>query len=211
MAEIQPQQIANFFTKAHVEKCRELWNSPEFPQAFTSFCQSCVFTNVENRLMLDEIGGVDLVLDVLRDGKRMHPHMIIRSWTILQNFVLVNRVDEPLEMKPIEIFVEKGGVELATIELSRNEPRWGQTILTTLAWTSTNENVVPRVIASGVHKVGIRYVREAHPNFMDISMSFIRSASAAKSCRAALRADGALEAFLAYVECSKSEDQIMMR
>jgi hypothetical protein len=197
------------FSKQYVQRCRELWNQPEFSNTFTLFYQNCQFTNVESRLRLEEIDGVQLSLDVIRDEKE--PVAVGRAWLILQNFVLVHSVDDLDEMKPIDIFVQRGGVELAAIELSRAEPRWTQTILTTLAWTSTNEKAVPRVIASGVHKVGIAFVRDQHPNFLDISMSFIRSASVARECRSTLRADGALEAFLPFISCNKSKEHLLMR
>ena len=204
------KKMTSAFSREHVQRCREMWTSPQFNQLFTAFCQSCQFHSVQNRLELEEIDGVRLALDIIRQGTK-DDVIIARAWVLLQNFVLVNRVDDPLEMKPIDIFVSRGGVELAAIEMSRGEPRWGQTLLTILAWTSTNEKAVHRVLASGVHKVGIAFIRDSHPQFVDISMSFIRSASAASACRATLRADGALSAFLPFIDCNKSEEPFQMR
>jgi hypothetical protein len=178
------------FSKEHVQRCREAWNAPELSALFIAFSQGCHFSDVNSRLQLEEIDGVQLALDIIRDEKESA--LVSRAWLVLQNFVLVHSVDDPLEMKPIDIFVERGGVELAAMEMSKLQPRCAQTILTTLAWTSTNERAVSRVVASGVHKIGIAFVREQHPHFLDISMSFIRSASASRVCRSTLRADSYL-------------------
>ena len=197
------------FSREFVLRLRELWDSPAFALGFVTFCQSCQFPDVHTRLRLEEIGGLQLAMDVIRDDS--DNALTGRAWVVLQNFVLVNRVDDPLEMKPIDVFVARGGVELACIELNRDEPRWAQTILTALAWTSTNEKAVPRVVASGAHKIGIRYIRDQHPQYLDISMSFIRSTSVAAACRSTLRADGALEAFLPFIECNNSNEPFQMR
>ena len=116
------------FTRAHVQRCREAWNTPQLAELFIAFCQSCDLSDVPSRMRLEEIDGVQLTLDIIRDQK--DPILMSRAWLVLQNFVLLHSVDDPNEMKPIEIFVERGGVELAAIELNRPEPRWGQTILT---------------------------------------------------------------------------------
>jgi len=202
--------MAGLLSKELVDECRRSMSTADFGVKFVAFCQSSQFHTVEERMQLEEFGGVQLALDYIR-SEPDDAHLLGRAWVLMQNFVLVSNVDNPLELKPIEIFVERGGIELAVAEMTRAEPRWGQVILTTLAWTSTNEKVVPRIVASGVHKVGIKFVREANAQFLDISMSFIRSVSAAASCRSTLRADGALEAFLPFVNCNKSTEQYLMR
>jgi hypothetical protein len=111
----------------------------------------------------------------------------------------------------IKIFAEKGGVELAAKELAREPARYMVSrVLLTIAWVGTNEEVAPRVVASGIHKTCIKLITTRTGDF-DTAMSLVRTLTAAPACRAQLRVDGLLDAVIPYLDGLKSVSESELR
>jgi hypothetical protein len=72
---------------------------------------------------------------------------------------------------------------------------------------ATNDDVVPRLVAAGCHKIAVEFAKSPNPPVsLDTCLSFLRTCSANPSTRAQVRADGVLDVVLPYIPCLGSNN-----
>ena len=195
-----------------LEECRSLLDS-DSPLLNDKF-QVWYGIDADSRLRLFDDGIIDLALDIVRKNSPNHSRAIREVWQMFTEILVIHNVDDEQEYVPIAKFVDKGGIPLMAAEFESRRVKTGDTqMLLTFAWCATNDYATPHILqAEVIHKYAISVIKQGitHGDF-DTAMSFIRTASACSSTRTKLRADGALDAVLPYIDDLKSTLDLALR
>ena len=188
-----------------VEECRALLDadSPILDEKFKVWYG----INIDSRLAVLENGIVELAFDIIRKNSLNHPLAIKEAWRMLSEIVIVFDVEDDQEYIPIERLVGMGLIPMMALEFDRRRrenKNEGLEMLHALSWCASRECAIePIMQADVVHKYAISVVKIGPPHeAYDTSMSLIRSLAASSSAqiKSKLRADGALDAILPFVD-----------
>ena len=193
-----------------VARCRQLLeeDSEALNEAFLPEYDQTLST----RLGLFENGTAQLALEIIKKDSPKHTSVIKDAWTMFCDILIIRDVDDERENLPIDKFAELGGFACLAKEFERRLEAKANVgnMLVMLAWCATDVHVTPAILATGIHKRCIDYVKQGEElagNKFDTSMSFIRAASACHSTREKLRSDGALDAVIPFLEDLKKDDE----
>jgi hypothetical protein len=181
-----------------LDKCR---NHPFSFEHFAFLHNLLDWGGIENRKRNLRLTAVDFAFDWLR-----HPGLtdvIYRDclWDWIQAFVIIDDLENDDELTPIKAFVERGGIELAVIELDRPDCMFPATLLSILSWCCMVQSYIPRILCTNAHFEAMAFI-EASPNDnnAEIAMSLLRALAGRHSIRESLLNDGLMERVLVYLK-----------
>jgi hypothetical protein len=178
-------------------------------QLFIELHQSLNWSIVENKRKYEKLGVVAFAFQMLRDGKCQDLEVRMTIWDWLQGFVILVDLDDRSELDIITSFVDEyGGIELAAEELNKfGNAGYEGILLSTLSWCSMRKQYIPRVLATGIHKIAITNIFRCRWSILDHSMALIRALSGLDgTTRNLLRQDGALSAVLPFLKDLQATD-----
>ena len=116
------------------------------------------WSNPKSRLKGIELGIARVAMDIIEVGFEnldLIYNSVWSAWKLIQQIIVVQNVDDPEEMKPLQAFSDIGGIELCVKELKHPEASqrpFQNHVLLILGWLCTNDNVSPKVIQCGLIK-----------------------------------------------------------
>lgn len=128
-------------------------------------------------------GFLQIAVEIIRNDR--FQDSIDVCWEVVKNYVTIDDIDDKNERKPIEVFIDLGGIQLLCDGIKRTDRDRHHVLYSTMGWVAACDRAVPMIVSLGGHLAAIEHIRKGDEK-LDVCMSFLRSATGSPSTRATL-------------------------